>query len=252
MRRGGGDHSATRIARRGNLEGAKIVETGTIATLNPDMSGLVNCSAGATSPSWVEVPTPQHSLGFCAGGRGQSFEQHSSARALPIAARQDAAPPPSTSVRTMKIVANRRIVSELTQMLCRSRKSDKVARGPPCGLTTLWQPVRQIWRVVYRAGVRLWSADRQSRSLPLAAYSRNLTNVETITDALGRPLAPANLELRFRVVRFCFRWGDSRHREPRLVLRCAASLVKPRGTARTLHLRMRQRMLRTDAARAGS
>ena len=81
--------------------------------LNADESGLFKWIAGATSPSWVEVPTEQHSLGLCAGGRGQSFEQHSIARTLSIAAKHDAIPPLSKSARTTKIVVIRRIISRL-------------------------------------------------------------------------------------------------------------------------------------------
>ena len=77
--------------------------------LNADEPAWFNWIAGATSPSWVEIPTEQHSPGLRAG-RGQSFEQHSSARALAIAAKHDVIPPLSRSARTIKVVAIRRII----------------------------------------------------------------------------------------------------------------------------------------------
>src|ERR1700693_1671003 len=98
--------------------GAKIPNAGSIATLKAGKSGFVSCIAGATCASEGELRTVQHWFVWCAGGRGQSFEQHSSARALSNAAKHDVRPPPSSNARIIEMVRNRRIIiAEPNRML---------------------------------------------------------------------------------------------------------------------------------------
>lgn len=105
--------------------GPKIATAGTAAFVKAVKCGLVRSIAGATSPSDVEVCIEQHSFGPCAGCHGHSFEQHSTARALAIAAKHEAAPPLSNSARATKIVAKRRISYSAIQILCRSSRLGK-------------------------------------------------------------------------------------------------------------------------------
>jgi hypothetical protein len=132
-RRGGGDQCAVWTATRDCVSGANIAGAGSIATLNADISPMVRCGAGATSPS-CEVLTVQHWFALCAGGCGHSLEQHSSARALSIAARHEVRPPPSSSATTTSIVANRRITirPKLDRILLTATRQRKIIADLRC------------------------------------------------------------------------------------------------------------------------